>query len=149
MAIVSFTVVRDLSFPAQRVFDELIDWRGHAEWVPLTKVSIVSGDGGVGTEFVATSGVGPLALPDRMRVDQLDTAAMTVEVTKLGPMLTGTVELSVIATGPASCRLTWLEDVEVPLLPKFLSGVTAAAARTAFSASISRLAKRLATSPAH
>ena len=41
---------------ASVVFDELIDWKGHANWVPLTRVEILSGDGGPGTEFVATSG---------------------------------------------------------------------------------------------
>jgi hypothetical protein len=72
MANVYFTVIRDLPLPADVVFGELIDWKGHANWVPLTRVQVLSGDGGQGTVFVATSGIGPLALPDRMRVDELD-----------------------------------------------------------------------------
>ncbi len=39
MANVYFTVARDLPLPARAVFDELIDWKGHAEWVPLTRVT--------------------------------------------------------------------------------------------------------------
>lgn len=143
MALVSFTVVRELPFPAKTVFDALIDWPGHADWVPLTRVEVLSGDGGPGTEFVATSGIRPLALPDRMRVDSLDADAMTVQVTKLGPLLTGVVYLNVTSTGTASCRLEWIEDVQVPGLPRFLAPATAAAAGVAFSASISKMAKQL------
>jgi Polyketide cyclase / dehydrase and lipid transport len=145
MANVHFTVTRDLRLPARLVFDELIDWQGHAAWVPLTRVRILRGDGGPGTEFVATSGIGPLALPDRMRVDALDPEAMTVHVTKIGPVLTGVVHLSVTATGDARSRLEWVEDIRVPALPQFLARPVAAAARRGFETSITRMAKLLAT----
>ena len=144
MARVRFTVTRDLKLPADAVFAELIDWKAHEEWVPLTKVVIHSGDGGAGTEFTATSGVGPLALPDRMRIDSLDAATMTVHVTKLGPVLTGTVELKVTPTGTTSCRLDWFEDVRVPVLPQFLATPVGAAARQGFTTSIKKMAKKLA-----
>ena len=78
MAQVRFTVTREIALPADQVFAELIDWKAHEDWVPLTTVVIHSGDGGVGTEFTATSGIRPLALPDRMRIDSLDAEAMTV-----------------------------------------------------------------------
>ncbi len=144
MANVRFTVTRDLPLPADAVFAELIDWKGHADWVPLTRVEILSGDGGPGTEFVATSGLGPLALPDRMRVDELDREAMTVRITKIGPVLTGVVHLSVSSTGDATSRLEWLEDIRVPVLPQFLAKPVAAAARQGFNTSITRMAKQLA-----
>ena len=141
MAHVRFTVTRDLPLPADVVFAELIDWRGHAEWVPMTRVTIEEGDGGPGTVFVATSGLGPAALPDRMRVDALDPVAMTVRVTKIGPVLTGHVDLSVTATGESASRLTWLEDIRVPILPQFLARPVGAAARKAFEISIDKMAK--------
>ena len=144
MASVKFTVNRDLNLPARAVFDELVDWRGHAKWVPLTKVKVLKGDGGPGTEFIATSGIGPLALPDRMRVDALDADAMTVRVSKIGPVLTGVVHLSVTATGEGASRLDWVEDILVPHMPQFLAKPVAAAARMGFQASISRMAKLLA-----
>ena len=144
MARVRFTVTRDLNLPADAVFAELIDWKAHEDWVPLTKVVIHSGDGGAGTEFTATSGVGPLALPDRMRIDSLDAETMTVRVTKLGPVLTGTVELKVTPTGTSSCRLDWFEDVRVPALPQFLATPVGAAARQGFTTSIKKMAKKLA-----
>ena len=144
MARVQFTVSRNLDLPADRVFAELIDWKAHEDWVPLTKVVIHSGDGGAGTEFTATSGIKLLALPDRMRIDSLDAEAMTVHVTKLGPVLTGTVELSVTSTGSTSCRLDWFEAVRVPVLPQFLATPVAAAARQGFTTSIKKMAKKLA-----
>ena len=145
MANVWFRVTRDLSLPARVVFDELVNWPGHAEWVPLTKVRVESGDGGPGTVFVATSGVGPLALPDRMRVDALDPDAMTVRVTKIGPVLTGVVDLSVTALGENRSRLDWVEDIRVPYLPQVLAKPMALAARKGFETSITRMAKRLRT----
>jgi hypothetical protein len=144
MANVRFTVTRDLPQPADVVFGELIDWKGHAVWVPLTRVRILSGDGGPGTEFVATTGIGPAALPDRMRVDELDPAAMTVLITKIGPLLTGTVHLSVLTTGDSSSRLDWVEDIRVPGVPQFLAKPIAAAARKGFQSSITRMAALLA-----
>lgn len=145
MATVWFRVTRDLPLPARVVFDELVDWPGHAEWVPLTKVRVEAGDGGPGTVFVATSGVGPLALPDRMRVDELDPDAMTVRVTKIGPVLTGVVDLSVTALGENRSRLDWVEDIRVPYLPQVLAKPTALAARKGFETSITRMAERLRT----
>lgn len=146
MARVVFSVERELPFPADRVFDELIDWKGHAQWVPLTRVAIESGDGGVGTQFVASSGLGPLALADRMRVEALDPVARTVLVKKIGPVLTGVVRLAVVSMGESGSRLDWEEDIRVPALPQFLARPVAAAAAKGFSTSISRLARLLAAS---
>lgn len=143
MANVRFTVVRDLPLPARTVFTELINWRGHAEWVPSTRVEVLTGDGGAGTEFIATTGVGPLSLADRMRVDTLDAEAMRVEITKIGPVLTGVVNLAVIPTGAGTSRLEWLEDIEVPRIPQALAKPVGAAAKLGFNLGISRLVKLL------
>jgi uncharacterized protein YndB with AHSA1/START domain len=143
MANVYFTVTRDLPLPASVVFAELIDWEGHANWVPLTRVEILSGDGGPGTEFIATSGIGPLALPDRMRVDALDPEQMTVHITKVGPVLTGVVHLSVTDKGDGTSRLEWVENIRVPVLPQFLAKPVGAAARQGFNTSITKMAKLL------
>ncbi|MFM7597175.1 MAG: SRPBCC family protein [Actinomycetota bacterium] len=142
MARVHFTVRRHLPLPARVAFDELVDWRGHAQWVPMTRVVIESGDGGAGTTFVATTGLGPLALPDRMRVESLDVTQMTVHIVKIGPVLTGDVRLAVESLSDDSSDITWGEDVRVPLLPGFLSKPVGAVARKAFEVSIDRMAKR-------
>lgn len=143
MAQVDFTVSHSIALPARMVFDELTDWAGHAEWVPMTRVEILIGDGGPGTEFVATTGLAPAALPDRMRVDALDPEGMTVTITKIGPVLAGEVRLAVVSTGDASCRLEWVEEIRVPYAPQFLSRPIAYAARRGFTTAISRMVARL------
>ena len=109
----------------------------------MTKVEILSGDGAEGTEFIATSGVGPLALPDRMRVDTLDREARTSQITKVGPVLTGVVDLTVTELNENSCTVYWVEDVHVPVLPQFLARPVAAGARTAFNQALGRMEKYL------
>jgi hypothetical protein len=142
MGRVHFTVRRHLPLPARIAFDELIDWRGHAAWVPMTRVVVESGDGGVGTTFVATTGLGPLALPDRMRVEALDDQAMRVHIVKVGPVLTGDVYLAVESVGDAASSVLWDEDIRVPLLPQFLAKPVGAIARKAFEISIDRMARQ-------
>ena len=141
MSRVHFTVRKHLPLPGRLAYDELVDWRGHAAWVPMTRVVIESGDGGVGTTFVATTGLGPLALPDRMRVEAMDSDARTVTVVKIGPVLTGDVHLAVESVGDAACTVLWDEDISVPLLPGFLSKPVGAVARKAFEVSLDRMAK--------
>lgn len=143
MAQVDFTVMRSIPLPARSVFEELVDWAGHAEWVPLTRVEVLTGDGGPGTEFIATSGVGPAALPDRMRVDSLDADAMTVAITKIGPVLTGEVRLRVVVTGEYACRLEWTEEIVVPYTPQFLAPPIAFAAKRGFTSAITRMVRRI------
>ena len=143
MARVHFAVRRHLDLPARVAFDELIDWRGHAEWVPMTRVVIEGGDGGAGTTFLATSGLGPLALPDRMRVESLDDQAMRVHIVKIGPVLTGDVHLAVESVGDTACTVIWDEDVRMPVLPQFLAKPIGAVARFAFNLAIGTMEKRV------
>lgn len=138
---VFFEASRVLPYPAAAVFAELIDWAGHAKWVPLTRVQILVGDGGEGTEFIATSGVGPAALPDRMRVVALDHDAHTAQIQKLGPLLTGTVTLRVVPLSEFNARVEWTEDIQVRGLPRFLSRPTARAAGFAFERALVGMAR--------
>lgn len=108
----------------------------------MTRVVIESGDGGAGTVFVATSGLGPLALPDRMRVESLDSDEMTVHIVKIGPVLKGDVYLAIEPESASACNLIWDEDIRVPYLPGFLAKPVGAAARKAFEVSIDRMAKK-------
>ena len=38
MSRVHFTVRKHLPLPGRIAYDELVDWRGHAAWVPMTRV---------------------------------------------------------------------------------------------------------------
>jgi carbon monoxide dehydrogenase subunit G len=142
MSTVSFQLDFPMSVSAPTVWNALSDWASHGDWIPATRSTITQGDGGLGTEFVAISGFGPLALVDRMRVVQFDAAKLTAEVEKLGPVLGGTAGFAVSATA-SGCMLEWHEHVRVPLLPRFLSPVAAAVARALFRLSLRRLSAHL------
>jgi hypothetical protein len=143
MARIDFTLRHPVALPARAVFDELVDWRGHAQWVPMTRVVIESGDGGPGTVFIATTGLGPAALPDRMRVESLDPQAMTVRIVKIGPVLRGDVDIAVTEAGPSTCVVIWRENIVLPWLPQLLSGPVAAATRKGFEKSLDRMARKM------
>lgn len=149
--IIHVAITQDMGFPADDVFAALVDWASHADWVPLTRVRIEHGDGGPGTVFVATTGVGVLALPDRMRVEELDNARRSVRITKIGPVLEGNVEIAVEPSGPAASTVNWIEDITVSRmrwLPGPICRVLGLATGRGFVSSLHRLERRLAATSA-
>lgn len=129
-----------LSLPAERVWQKLTDWGGHGEWIPLTRIDVDPADP---NRFVAWSGFGrKLALEDRMHATGLnfDGQRGTCHVDKLGPVLVGFAEVAVEASGSGT-QVVWHEDVTVPYLPKFLSGVVGKTAAALFASSLRRMAK--------
>jgi len=148
---VAFEVVHRFDAPVRTVWDALIDWPGHAEWIPMTRVAVDPGDPtAVGATFTAWSGPGPLALEDRMRVTQLDwdesAGSGSCEVEKLGPVLKGTAGFTVAPSG-AGTELRWVENVTVPVVPQFLAPVVGKLGAAGFSFGMRRLAKLLGTRP--
>ena len=148
MAHVEFEVRHRFEASPQVVWDELVDWAGHADWVPMTRVHVEPGDPtAVGARFTATTGLGPLALPDRMEVLQCDweaeASAGTCEVAKHGPVLTGTAGFTVRPDGDGA-SLVWGEDVTVPYTPQFLAPVLGRLGAAGFSTGMRKLAKLLA-----
>ncbi len=83
---VTATVIVDA--PADRVFAAFMDWEGQPEWIPLTKVSVVEGDGGEGSLVLAVTALGPAALRDELRVVRVD-APYEVRVVHCGKVLRG------------------------------------------------------------
>ena len=151
MARVSFEVVHRFDAPAETVWDALIDWSFHAEWVPMTRIEMGPGDSAtVGATFTAWTGPGPLALKDRMRVTKLDwdsnTSSGTCEVDKLGPVLKGRAGFTVIPAGTGS-ELHWTEDVSVRLVPKLLAPVVGRLGAAGFRHGLRRLAQLLPGRP--
>ena len=142
MSTVKFRVRLSLRASADALWRELVDWQGHGRWIPATEVVVHSGDGSVGTEFTATSGLGPFQLPDRMRVVELDGAAMRAEVLKLGPRLTGPARFSLKPT-EGGTSLLWEEEVEARALPQGLAPVAGWLGALLFTAAILRLERQL------
>jgi len=138
---VHFTLERTLPISSEAAWDELTNWAGHAEWIPMTRVKVDPGDP---TAFVAFSGPGPLALEDRMRAieSQFDGASGRCLVSKLGPVLVGEAEFTVVpGTSTTSCVVSWREDVTVPHLPRFLAPVAARIGVALFGWSLKRMAR--------
>lgn len=143
MAAVSFNVRYEFDAPVRALYDELVDWKAHEAWIPMTRVEVGPGDQTeIGFEFTAFTGVGPLALKDHMRVaecswdDGSDTGRCTVE--KLGPVLAGRAGFTVTERGDGS-SIDWFEDVDVKYLPRLLSPIVAKMGAFGFRQGMKRL----------
>jgi hypothetical protein len=150
MASVRFEVRHVFESSAREVWDELVDWEGHAAWIPATRIDADPGDPtAVGTTFTAYTGFGRVALPDRMRVSRCEwsdeSSTGDCEVEKLGPVLKGRAGFTVEPDGDAAV-LNWFEDVTVPYVPQFAAPVLARLGAVGFRAGMRKLAKLLAQS---
>lgn len=147
MAHVEFRVRHDFGVPARRLWDALVDWEAHAGWIPMTRMEVEPGDPtAVGARFTAFTGVGRLALEDRMEIVTCDwddaTSSGECTVDKLGPVLSGHAGFTVMPT-PTGSAIEWLEDVDVRHLPGFLAPVAAKIGAIGFRQGMKRLARRL------
>ena len=86
MGEVTATVI--VNAPAPRVFAGFIAWERQSDWMPLTTVRIVEGDGGEGSLIRAVTAAGPAALRDDLRVVRID-APYEVRVVHCGRLLRG------------------------------------------------------------
>lgn len=154
MAKVTFEVTVDFGAPARTVWDEMIDWKGHEAWIPMTTVDVHSDDPtAMGASFTAFTGVGPLKLEDRMEVVECAwddrTSSGTCEVRKLGPVLTGKAgfDVSPADGDPTRSVVEWVEDVDLRLVPGFASGLVGKIGAAGFKQGMRRLAKLLDRRP--
>jgi uncharacterized protein YndB with AHSA1/START domain len=93
---VTATVI--VNAPAQRVFAAFLAWEKQSEWIPLTRVRVIEGDGGEGSLIEAITALGPAAVRDEMRVVRVD-APYEVRVVHCGKVL----------RGPGSMRCTSMD----------------------------------------
>src|SRR5690348_8419514 len=63
---VTATVI--VNAPASKVFAAFLSWEKQGDWIPLTKVRVVEGDGGEGSLVEAVTALGPAVLRDELRV---------------------------------------------------------------------------------
>ncbi len=148
MARITFDVQHRFDQGARTVWDDLVDWKSHENWIPMTRVKV--GDGAatdVGHEFTAWTGLGPLSLEDRMRVSKCDwdevNSSGDCEVEKLGPVLAGRAGFTVVPDGDGS-TLDWFEDVTVRFVPQFLAPVVGKLGALGFKQGMKGLSKHLA-----
>ncbi len=83
---VTATVI--VNAPADKVFAAFMDWEGQSDWIPLTRVGVVEGDGGEGSLVEAITALGPAALRDEIRVVKIN-APYEVRVVHCGKVLRG------------------------------------------------------------
>ncbi len=109
---VTATVV--VAAPVERVYAAFVSWDRQGDWIPLTKVRLVSGDGGVGSVVEAVTAVGPAALRDQMRVERLD-PPYEVRVVHFGALLRGpgVMRCTPLADGQRT-QMVWHEWFQLP-----------------------------------
>ncbi|WP_250027952.1 SRPBCC family protein [Paractinoplanes maris] len=83
---VTATVI--VNAPAERVFAAFLSWEKQGDWIPLTKVRVVEGDGGEGSLVEAVTALGPATLRDELRVVKVN-PPYEVRVVHCGTVLRG------------------------------------------------------------
>ena len=107
-------VTVELDLPVSLAFDKVTDWEGQEQWMPLTTVRVVKGDGrSVGSRVEAYTGVGRLGFLDIIEVTSWD-PPNRVDVMHVGRLLRGpgAFEFSALPTGGTA--LTWSEWLHLP-----------------------------------
>jgi len=108
---VTATVV--VNAPAERVFAAFTAWERQGEWIPLTSVRVVEGDGGEGSLIEAVTVVGPATLRDEMRIEKLD-FPYEVRVVHCGKLLRGPGVMRCTPMGEGRTQVVWHEWFHVP-----------------------------------
>jgi hypothetical protein len=142
--VVLFVVRRDSSVSAGEAWRRLTAWERHGRVVPLTRVSVVAvAPGGVGTVFVARSGVGTAAFDDPMEVvvwrPPVGEGSGLCRLVKRGSFVTGWAEIEVHPVVGDGSRVVWREKLGVRRLPGVLDPVLKWAARRVFGRAVDKL----------
>ncbi|MGW0735764.1 SRPBCC family protein [Streptomyces sp. NPDC002851] len=143
-----FRIDRRSPLTPHEAWRRVTDWRRHAAQVPLTRTVVLTAPPtGLGTRFVARTGLGRLAFDDPMEVTEWAPPTATApqgrcRLVKTGSFLTGWAEIEVrppaddAATGS---YVVWREELRVARLPRFLDPLTARVGRVVFGLALRRL----------
>jgi hypothetical protein len=99
--------------PAARVFAAFTAWDRQGEWLPLTTVRVVRGDGGEGSEIEAVTTLGPAVLRDQMRVVKLD-PPYEARVLHCGRLVRGPGVLRCTPLADGRTHVVWHEWFQLP-----------------------------------
>jgi hypothetical protein len=99
--------------PAARVFAALMAWERQGDWIPLTTVRVVDGDGGEGSSIEAMTQLGPAVLRDKMRVVKVD-PPYEIRVVHYGAFLRGPGVFRCTALGDERTQVVWHEWLQLP-----------------------------------
>ena len=108
---VTATVV--VAAPVARVFAGFLAWERQGEWIPLTTVRMLEGDGGEGSRIEAVTALGPAVLRDEMRVDRID-APYEIRVVHTGAYLRGPGVIRCTPLAGNRTQVVWHEWFQLP-----------------------------------
>ncbi|MFK0294986.1 SRPBCC family protein [Streptomyces sp. NPDC090442] len=120
-----FRIARTAPLSPEVAWRRLTRWEAHAARVPLTTITVTTPPpAGLGTTFVARTGLGPVSFDDVMRVVEWEppsgsSAAGVVgrcRVEKRGRLVSGwsTIE---VAPWDEGCRVAWSGEILLRALP--------------------------------
>ena len=112
---VAFTVSRRTSLAPQAAWSALTDLAEHTRHVPLTDLEVPEGGLTLGTEVVARTRLGPLAVADHMLVTALE-PGRRLRLVKTGRFLHGWAEIRIEAdpVAPTGSLVRWTEELWLP-----------------------------------
>ena len=100
------------STPA-KVWAYVSDWRRQHEWIPLTSVEPLDGEGDrVGARVSAVTGLGPVGFTDPITVTAWE-PPHRLEIRHTGRVVRGEATVLVEPAGTGT-RLTWQERLDIP-----------------------------------
>ena len=138
-----FTVGLDTPHSPPDAWRRLVDWPEHGRYVPLTSVRVATPPPeGLGTVFVARTGVGRFGFDDPMEITEWQLPAAgrpgRCRVEKRGRVLSGWAVLTVDPSGTGA-RVTWREEIRVAGLPRLANPVVVLSSRLVFGRVLRRL----------
>jgi len=145
---VELTVPVEVAAPADVVWRRVTDWERQGDWMLGTRVAVTSGGDGrrPGATLEAVTGVGPLAVTDRMEIVEWAPPRRCV-VRHLGRVVRGEGVFEVVAVSPQTARVLWSELLDLPL--GRLGALGWPAVRPAFRAGVAYSLRRLARQCEH
>jgi uncharacterized membrane protein len=108
---VTATVI--VNAPAEKVFAAFLQWERQGEWIPLTTVRVVDGDGGEGSLIEAVTQAGPAQIKDEMRVERID-PPYELRVMHCGKILRGPGVLRCTPMAGGRTQVVWHEWFQLP-----------------------------------
>jgi hypothetical protein len=135
----------EIDAPAEATWAVLTDWTGQGSWMPMTKVTVTGGDGGLGTTLVARSGAGKLALVDPMTIDVWE-PPHRCEVAHHGAIITGRGVFTVDELPGGRSKVSWEERLAGAGAMRLLDKASVPGTRLMLGVALRRLARAVTAS---
>ncbi|MFE5632762.1 SRPBCC family protein [Streptomyces sp. NPDC056543] len=139
-----FRVERFSELPVEEAWRRLTDFAAHGRLVPLTRSRVLSsGPTGVGTRFVARTGIGRLSFDDPMEVVAWEPPGPgrpgRCRLEKHGRVVLGRAVIEVYENPGGGARAVWVEELRLRGVPGALDPVLASAGRRVFGRALDGL----------